>query len=121
MTGGAKEACPPTGTNSLYVDVRDVAIAHLAAAEKADAIGKRFLLVGGAFTNQEIVEIIGKEFPALKENLPTGEALEKGGKVSVAGDYTFDNSQAREVLGIQFTNLKDSITDTVKSLQGLEK
>ncbi|RDW83494.1 major facilitator superfamily protein-4 [Coleophoma crateriformis] len=121
MTGGAKSGCPPTGTNSLYVDVRDVAIAHLAAAEKSEAAGRRFLLVGGHFTNKQIVEIIAESFPTLKENLPTGEALEKGGEASLVGDYTFSNAQAREVLGIEFTSLKQSLVDTAKSLQALEQ
>lgn len=121
MTGAAKSACPETGANSLWVDVRDVADAHIAAAAKPEAVGKRFLLIAGRFTHKKVVEIIGEKFPEVRENLPTGEALEKGGDGSVIGDYSFDNSQARDVLGIQFKELKESVVDTVKSLKGLEK
>jgi hypothetical protein len=72
-------------------------------------------------TYQELVAITGEGFPTMKENLPTGAALEKGGVTSLIGDYSFDNSQERDVLGIRFMGLKRSIGDTVKSLQALER
>lgn len=31
--------------------------------------------------------------------------------------YKYDNSRAKEVLGIKFRTLKESVADTVKSLQ----
>lgn len=119
MTGKYKDSCPPTGTNYLWVDVREVAQAHIAAAEKPEAAGKRFLLIAGVYTVAEIATIIGKEFPAIRDKLPSGKALESG--AAVIGSYTFDNSQARDVLGIKFRTLRESIVDTVNSLQALEK
>lgn len=35
------------------------------------------------------------------------------------GLYKYDNSRTKEVLGIQFRSLKESIVDTVRSLQAL--
>ena len=118
MTGAAKSSCPPT-RNFLFVDVRDVALAHVLAAEKDEAGGKRFFIVGGRYCNKEIAEIIGEAYPELKANLPQGEALKPG-------DYTeksklgFDNGRSKSVLGLTYRPLKESIVDLVKSLQALE-
>ena len=106
--------------NYLFVDVRDLALGHVLAAEKADAGGKRFFLVGGNFCNREIAEIIAEAFPALRSNLPSGEkALEPGG-YPADGTYGFDNGRSKQILGLEYRTLKESIVDTVKSLQAVE-
>ncbi len=118
MTGAAKDSCPPT-MNYGFVDVRDLALAHVLAAEKAEAGGKRFFVVAGHFCNKEIAEIIGEAFPELKANLPTGDALKPGGYPE-EGTYDFDNSRSRKVLGLTYRPLRECIVDTVKSLQAVE-
>lgn len=119
MTGAAKERCPPTG-NFFFVDVRDIALGHVLAMEKEEAAGKRFFIVASHFSNKEIAEIIGKRFPELKDKLPTGEALASG-DYPAAGIYNFDNRRSVDVLGLKYRSLEDSIVDTVKSLQAVEK
>ena len=69
MTGAGKSACPPT-MNYLFVDVCDLALAHVLAAEKPEAGGKRFFMVSGLFCNTQIAEMIGEEFEELRGNLP---------------------------------------------------
>jgi nucleoside-diphosphate-sugar epimerase len=118
MTGAAKEKCPPTGVY-LWVDVRDIADAHVLTAEKEEAAGKRFFIVAGRFSNKDIVEIIHDAFPQLRDNLPTGEALESG-DYPKEGVANFDNSRSVEVLGLKYRLLKESIVDAVKSLQAVE-
>ncbi|KAI1297803.1 NAD(P)-binding protein [Xylaria venustula] len=118
ISGRAKEACPPTG-NHLFVDVRDLALGHALAVEKPEAAGKRFFMVGGKFSNKEIAEIIGEEFPNVKGILPSGDAL-KPGDYPAQGSYGFDNTRSKELLGLEFRPLRDSIVDAVKSLQRLE-
>ncbi|KAH6651604.1 hypothetical protein BKA67DRAFT_520682 [Truncatella angustata] len=117
MVGAAKQACPPTG-NHLFVDVRDLALGHALVAEKPEAAGKRFFMVGNKFSNKEIVEILADNFPDLKENLPSGEAL-KAGDYPEHGSYGFDNTRSREVLGLTYRPLRETIIDTVKSLQDI--
>ena len=117
MSGAAKSSCPPT-INYLFVDVRDVALAHVLAAEKAEAGGKRLFIVSGRFCMKEVVEIIGDAFPELKTNLPAGEAL-RHGEFPKEGTYDFDNRRSKSVLGLTYRSLRESIVDTVKSLQGL--
>lgn len=118
MTGAAKEECPPTGT-FFFVDVRDIALSHVLAAEKEEAAGKRFFIVADKFSNKQIAEIIGEKFPQLKDRLPTGDAL-KPGDFPAAGTPNFDNRRSVEVLGLTYRSLEESVVDTVKSLQAVE-
>lgn len=69
MTGKAKEELPPTGT-FIWVDVRDLALAHVKAAELPDAANKRFYVTAGHFSNEEAADIMRDNFPELKNELP---------------------------------------------------
>ena len=116
ITGKAKEAVPPTGA-FLWVDVRDLALAHVRAAELAEAQNKRFFVTAGNFCNDDIVDIVKDNFPDLKDKVPAKGV--KGGEYPEGGVYKYDNSRTKTVLGIEFRGLKDSIVDTVKSLQAV--
>lgn len=114
MTGKAKEEIPPTGT-FVWVDVRDLALAHVRASELPAAAGKRFFVTAGYFTNAEIANIVRDNYPELKDKVPAKGT--KGGDFPEEGIYSYNNERTKEVLGIQFRSLKESIVDTVKSLQ----
>ncbi|MCJ1306628.1 methylglyoxal reductase (NADPH-dependent) gre2 [Agyrium rufum] len=116
MSGKQKDGISPTGV-FLWVDVRDLALAHVRAATLPDAAGKRFFVTAGYFSNAEIADIIREAYPDLAEGIPTGDALKDGKKPTEI--YSYDNSQTTKVLGLKFTSLKDSIIDTVKSLQAV--
>lgn len=116
MTGKAKEEIPATGT-FIWTDVRDLALAHVKAAELPEAANKRFFVTAGYFSNEEIADIIREKYPELKDKLPAKGT--KGGGYPTDGLYKYDNSRTKEVLGIQFRGLKESIVDTVKSLQAV--
>lgn len=116
MTGKAKEELPPTGT-FVWTDVRDLALAHVKAAELPEAANKRFFVTTGYFSNEEIADIMRDNFPELKKQLPAKGT--KGGGYPEGGLYQYDNSRVKEVLGIEFISLKESIVDAVKSLQAV--
>ncbi|KAI7675533.1 NAD(P)-binding protein [Hortaea werneckii] len=116
MMGKAKEEIPPTGT-FIWVDVRDLALCHVLAMEKEGAANKRFFITTGYFSNKEIAEIIGKNFPQYKEGLPS--ASTPGGSYPEEGVYKIDNSNVVNTLGVKFRPLEESIVDTVKSLQAV--
>ncbi|KAJ5924397.1 NAD(P)-binding protein [Penicillium verhagenii] len=118
ITGASKASCPPTG-NHGYVDVRDLGLAHVLAIEKPEAGGKRFFTVSSHFSNKEIAEIIGQEFPEFLDRLPSGDALAPG-DYPADGVYGFDNSRSREILGLKFRTLRESIVDAVHSLLAVE-
>lgn len=106
---------PDTGVY-LWVDVRDVALAHVAAMEKDEAANSRFFTTAGYFSNAEMVEVLRKDFPGLKDDLPA-EGTPGGefpGKDKV---YGYDNTRATNVLGINWIPFEKSIVDTVESLQ----
>lgn len=119
ITGAAKSKCPTTG-NYLWVDVRDLAEAHVLAMEKEETAGKRFFITKGNFNNKQIVEIIAEDFPQYKESLPQGEAL-RPGEFPEGGPTGWDNTQSLNVLGVTYRPFRDCIVDTVKSLQPLLK
>lgn len=107
-----EEILPSIGTN-FWVDVRDVALAHVAALEKSEAGGQRFFCVAGTFSNREIAAAARKNFPGLKDKIPSEEV--KG------GDYPpvlpgFDNTRATNILGISWINLEKSTVDNISSL-----
>ncbi|KAH9896392.1 NAD dependent epimerase/dehydratase [Xylariomycetidae sp. FL2044] len=107
---------PPTGTY-LWVDVRDVALAHVNAMERAEAGGKRFFCVAGHFCNREVLDAARKNLPELADKLPGDDV--KGGGYPEGGVYGYDNKRATEVLGIDWIPLEKSVVDTIKSLQAV--
>ena len=116
ITGKAKEEVPPTAT-FIWTDVRDLALAHVKATELPEAANKRFFVTAGYFSNEEIADIIRENFPELKNELPAKGT--KGGGYPEDGIYKYDNSRVKQILGIEFRSLKESIVDAVKSLQAV--
>ena len=114
-----KDKCSPTAS-LFYIDVHDIALAHILAVEKEEGPGERFFITGGPFCNKEIAEIIGEEFPEWKANLPTGEALKPGDYPEGGPKYQADNRRSKEVLRMTYRSLRESVVDTVKSLQAFE-
>lgn len=117
--GKFKDEIPSTGIVYIWVDVRDVALAHVLAMEKEEAANKRFFTLAGYFSNKEICQIIKKNFPQLKglpsDTTPGGDYPE-GGKDAV---FKFSNKRTVEVLGLKYKTLEESIVDSIKSFQAV--
>ncbi|KAL4963084.1 SDR family oxidoreductase [Aspergillus stella-maris] len=105
------ESLPPTGT-FLWVDVRDLALAHVRALEVPEAGGKRFFATAGHCSNKRIVDAIRETRPDVSHLLPQNPVDDFPGDSC----YGFDNSRSREILGIQFRSLEEGIGDTADSL-----
>ncbi|EGW34447.1 uncharacterized protein SPAPADRAFT_59875 [Spathaspora passalidarum NRRL Y-27907] len=88
----------------LFVDVRDVARAHILAFEKPPAAEKRLILVSEEFSAQTIVNILHKFYPALQ--LPVGEPNKP-----LLG-LKFNNEETRKILAFELVPLETSIKDT---------
>ncbi|GJX35481.1 cinnamoyl-CoA reductase 1-like protein [Tanacetum coccineum] len=107
LTGSAK-----TYANSVqaYVDVRDVALAHILLFETPSASG-RYLCAESVLHRGEVVEILAKFFP----EYPIPTKCKDDGKPR-AKPYKFSNQKLKD-LGLEFTTVKQSLYETVKSLQ----
>jgi nucleoside-diphosphate-sugar epimerase len=115
--GKFKDEIPASGVH-LWVDVRDVAEAHVAAFEKPEAANKRFFTTAGYFSNKEICQIIKKNFPEFKDvpsdSTPGGDYPEG---TPDKGLYGYNNKRSIDTLGLKYKTLEQSIVDTIKSFQ----
>lgn len=117
-----------------FVDVRDVAEAHVRAAEKPEARG-RYLTAGDTISMRSLVELLQKNGWA------EGYKLPRLGMDCAAGDFAvklssylqprgvgsylrthvgrvprYDNGKARRELGLEFRPVERSILDTMEDL-----
>ena len=116
MLGKWKDEIPATGI-FIWVDVRDLALSHVLAAEKAEAANKRFFITSGHFCNKRIAEVLAKNYSQFKDQ-PTEKT--PGGGMPEEGIYDIDTSNVDTVLkGWKQVDFDQSITDTVKSLQAV--
>ncbi|KAF4628917.1 hypothetical protein G7Y89_g9235 [Cudoniella acicularis] len=117
LKGSPSTPCPPT-VNYLFIDVRDLALAHVLALEKPEAENQRFLVTAGNYSNAEIAQIIGEEYPEFKDRMPVGEAL-KLGERPATGVNGYDNRKSIEVLGMKYRPLRESVLGVVESIKGM--
>jgi nucleoside-diphosphate-sugar epimerase len=113
MQGKMKEKVPPTGT-WIWVDVREVALAHIRAIEVPEAAGKRFFVTAGYVANKDLIDIVREEFPDLRPQLPENAESDMPKDV-----YQIDNSRSIQVLGLKYRSLRECVVDTVKSLKAV--
>ncbi|CAN9092440.1 unnamed protein product [Alternaria alternata] len=118
--GKFQDEIPDNNLLYLWVDVRDVAAAHVAALEQPAAANKRFFTVAGYYSHREILAIIEKRFPEYNRKISAGAT--PGGDYPDGGTdrlYRYSNKRSVEILGIKYRDLEESIVDTVKSFQTL--
>ena len=97
----------------LFVDVRDVALAHVRALQASEAGGQRYLVTRGLYSNKMIAEIIRDLFPQLADRLPPSAELKDDMPPDV---YGFDNGKSRRQLGMTYRALEECVRDTVASM-----
>ncbi|VFQ87280.1 unnamed protein product [Cuscuta campestris] len=107
LTGSAKTFANST---QAYVDVKDVARAHILLYETPSASG-RHLCAESVLHRGDVVEILAKFFPEYP--VPTKCSDESKPRVK---PYKFSNQKLRD-LGLEFTPVKQCLYETVKSLQ----
>ncbi|KAL2478424.1 NAD(P)-binding Rossmann-fold superfamily protein [Forsythia ovata] len=92
-----------------YVDVRDVAHAHILAFENPSASG-RYCLVGSVAYSAEALKILNRLYPSLNLSANTTENQAATPPYQVSKERT-------KSLGLNFTPLEVSLKDTVESLK----
>lgn len=119
LVSGAEKTVPQTQFWA-WVDVRDVARAHVKALEVAGAANQRFLVTGGRYSYQEIVDVLRKSDripPNVKtEKLPLGTPGE-----GYAGDfvYSVSSENSKTLLGLKYRSLEESVVDAAVQLVAL--
>lgn len=99
------------GANTRWVDVRDVALAHILALEIPSASGRYCLVERSAHTS-EAINILRRLYP--DRRLPD-KCTDKN-LVPQTSDYTVSTEKTRS-LGVEFIPLEVSLKDTVESLR----
>jgi nucleoside-diphosphate-sugar epimerase len=125
ISSGPDAIVPPTAV-FRWVDVRDVATAHVNAIYFSVKGNQRFLVSGGEFTwqkvtrlydriNDQIVDIANEKFPG--KNIPKGDPTYRLPEPR----YTFDVSSGQSQLNLKWTSLEKSVTDLLTQLFALQK
>jgi len=116
LQGAWKNEIPSQGPVSIWIDVRDVAAAHVAAFENPAVGGRRLFTTAGYFSNSKIAAIVREKFPEFGDKLPGPEV--KGGELPDADKtFKFNTDETNKLLGIQWISLEKSIEDLVVSLK----
>ena len=111
IQGKYKEGLPPTGT-FLWVDVRDVALAHVKAIEVPAAGGSRFFVTAGHFANKDLADNIRETHPEFASKLPPKDIPSD----FPADVYGYNNKKSIDILGLEYIPLKKTVADTVDTL-----
>ena len=98
-------------TAGPFIDVRDVARAHLDVVENAKLAGSRLLLAESFFSQQLALNVINKNFSEL--HLPTGDP-DSAFKGKDVGHAKYNNSKTKDLLGFDFVSFETSVSDLVK-------
>ena len=93
-------------TSGPFVDVRDVAAAHIIEIEKPSN-GLRVITYSEGFSSQKILNIINKNFPEL--NLIKGTPTE-----NLSGGENVDDAKSKAYLGLKNITLEKSVVDLIK-------
>lgn len=94
-----------------FIDVRDVARAHLAALDDVNVIGKRLYLTNGKFSAQHILDVLHERFGL---NVPLG--IPGSGDKDVQTLAKTNNDTTRQLLGYEFILFEKMIVDTVQQI-----
>lgn len=97
-----------------FVDVRDVAKAHLAAMKEDRLIGKRLYMSNGKFSVQMLLDIVNSKIPAFKGKIPVGNP--GSGPKDISTMAKTSNAATRELLGIEWVSLNDCVVDVVDQI-----
>ncbi|KAK4867677.1 hypothetical protein LT330_001187 [Penicillium expansum] len=111
VQGQMKEKIAPTG-NFLWVDVRDVALAHVRAIEVPEAGGERFFVTAGFFSNKKLADIARETHPQLESKLPPADAPSDFPE----NIFEIDNTKSQKILGLKYRPLKQTISDAIDSI-----
>ncbi|KAB8211957.1 hypothetical protein BDV34DRAFT_233945 [Aspergillus parasiticus] len=113
IQGKWKDGLPRT-FSPYWVDVRDVALAHVKALIIPQAAQKRFIITAGTMCNADIATIVRDYLPDMGSLIPN--ELESDLPVDI---HRIDTTRSRQVLGMRYRPLRECIVDSLRALQGM--
>lgn len=105
LEGGVRPFPAPT------VDVRDLALAHIAAIETPDASGRYILSHKQTAQPGEIATILHQHFPHLPIDIDANKKVD-----DYERSFWFKSTKAEKELGIKLRSLEDSVVDMARFL-----
>ncbi|GIZ38807.1 hypothetical protein CKM354_000220800 [Cercospora kikuchii] len=115
LDGSLSEKGIPETSFPVFVDVRDVAQAHLKAYEKDTKKNERYLVACGTYSYADVASALRKAFPERAHKIPDPRSAE------LSQHYGVDNSQSRTELGLTYIPLEQCVADTGRSLIQVEE
>jgi nucleoside-diphosphate-sugar epimerase len=118
LRAGEDASMPPT-KGPVWVDVRDVADAHVRALEVPELGGRRFLLAKGVYCSQEIADVAREVLPPKhRHRVPIGVL----GKSEAENHFAVDASVEEKLLGTggKWRELRETLADLGPQLYGIE-
>ena len=83
-----------------------------------EAGNQRFVVSARQFSFQDICDILRSRFPELSDCTPLG----KPGTSSLPpGAYSIDNSKVKELLGVEFRSLEETVLDVARCMLNIER
>ncbi|XBW36591.1 hypothetical protein QEN19_002163 [Hanseniaspora menglaensis] len=101
-----------------YIDVRDVARAHIEPLLNSEKFnGQRLIMYADRFGKQSIVDVLNK-IPQLKGKIAVGTPHKED---NIASELAVvDNSKTKELLGFEFKSLDKTVKDTALQILKFE-
>ncbi|KAA1477491.1 D-lactaldehyde dehydrogenase [Dentipellis sp. KUC8613] len=108
---GAKTDAELASSSASMVDVRDLALAHVLAAQKAAAGGERTIISAAPYYWQDILDLANSSAtPEVAAKLHKGQPGATKDKPFAAA---YDNSKCARILEIPFRTLEETVRDSV--------
>ncbi|ODA77599.1 hypothetical protein RJ55_07228 [Drechmeria coniospora] len=111
LSAGPSRQVPPT-RGPVWVHVRDVADAHVGAIRVPEAGGRRYLLSGGVYCNQELADLSRGLAGKNLSRIPLGEP----GRRESETHFDVDATEAEKVLALRWRSLEDCLSELVPQL-----
>lgn len=104
----------PVARVPFWVDVRDLAVAHVEALFREEVGGKRYVVASPEkFSYGVVKKVVEEEFPWGKERVAKGEQ-------EVDDSYDLDGGKAGEDLGVGYRSFRETVKDFVEQAVTME-
>lgn len=110
----------PKNSVWLWVDVKDLARAHVVAVKTPSAANQRYLVTGGSYSVQQFLDFVWENYPERAERLKVARGT-PGKLWPEGGTYTADNSRSVRDLGLRYRSVEEMCKETFERFVQLEK